>query len=136
MNDFLKKIGEFYIINLPQNAFSKENIENLKDFIDEIIDQGALNILFNMTNIEKIDGIGLGTLLNFQKIALFNEVSIRLYGLQPYVVHMLFQTRLNKVMDICQIEDESLFDETLIDDILCLIDFFYVSLLCYSYVSC
>ncbi len=118
MNDFLRKIGEFYIIDVPKDTFSKNKIDDLKKFISEIIDQGALNILLNMTEIEKIDGVGLGTLLNLQKLALFNEINIRLYGLQPYVMQMLFQTRLNRVLDICQAEDENLVPEALMDDIL------------------
>ena len=113
-----RKIGEFCIVDLPNNAFLKENIDELKSVINEIIDQGSQHILLNMVEIARIDSIGLGTLINLQKVALYNEVNLRLYNLQPYVAEMLFQTRLNRVLDICQTEDKDLCEEALKDDIL------------------
>lgn len=114
----LRKIGEFCIIDLAHDSFLKENISLLKDTVSEVIDQGFIHILLNMTNIAKIDGTGLGTLINLQKIALYNETNIRLYSLQPYVAEMMFQTRLNRVIDICQSEDKDLCEEALADNLM------------------
>ncbi|MDD3014582.1 MAG: STAS domain-containing protein [Candidatus Gastranaerophilales bacterium] len=99
-------IGNFCIFDLPKDIFLKNNVIKLKNTINEIIDQGYLNILLNLSNLPRIDGTGLGALLNLQKFALYNEINIRLYGLQPYVAQMMFQTRLNKVFDICMPEEE------------------------------
>jgi len=111
----LRKIGELCIIDLPQNIFSQNNSVELKNVVNNLIDDGYLNILLNMANIAKIDGTGLGVLLNLQKTALYNEINIRLYGLQPYVAQIMFQTRLNKIFDICQNEDNSIFEEAFLD---------------------
>jgi anti-anti-sigma factor len=110
-------IGEFCIIDLACDTFSGENMEKLKSTINEIISNGSSNILLNMANIMKIDGTGLGTLLGLQKIAHYNEVNIRLFGLKPYVAQIIFQTRLNKVLDICQLDDE-LYEEALTDGLI------------------
>lgn len=114
----LRKIGEFCIIDLPNNSFLKENLNQLKSSIDDIIDQGFKHILLNMTQIAKIDGLGLGALINLQKIALFNEVNLRLYSLHPYVAEIIFQTRLNRILDICQTEDNDLCEEALADNLM------------------
>ena len=114
----LRKIGEFCIVDLKDNAFTKESIEELKTTVSEIIDQGFQHILLNMTEIPKIDSIGLGALINLQKIALYHEVNIRIYNLQPYVAEIIFQTRLNRVLDICQTEEDEFFEEALQDKIL------------------
>ena len=99
-------IGEFCIIDLANDAFLAKNTDKLKSTMSEIISNGTANILLNMSNIMKIDGAGLGVLLGLQKIAFYNEVSIKLFGLKPYVAQIIFQTRLNKVLDICQLDDD------------------------------
>lgn len=114
----LRKIGEFCIVDLSGDAFVKENIALLKITIDEIIDQGFKHILLNMSQVSRIDSLGLGTLINLQKIAFYHEINIRLYSLQPYVAEMMFQTRLNRILDICQAEDEDLCEEALEDNLL------------------
>ena len=101
-----RKIGEFCIIDLAGDTFNGTNINMLKNIISEIINDGTSNILLNMSNIAKIDGAGLGTLLGLQKIAFYNEVNIKLFGLKPYVAQIIYQTRLNKVLDICQLGDD------------------------------
>jgi len=112
-----RRIADFVVIDLPHDIFTDGNINYLKNTIVDLIEQGSPNILLNMIEISKIDGVGLGALLSFQKFSLYNKIRIRLYGLQPYVAQMMFQTRLNKVLDICQTE-EPLHEEMLFDNML------------------
>jgi len=102
----LRKIGEFCIIDLPAEIFLKSNIEFLKKAIEEILEEGFVNILLNMSKLSKIDGTGLGALLNIQKSVLLNNANMRLYDLQPYVANMLFQTRMNRIFDIVDANNE------------------------------
>lgn len=111
----LRKIGEFCIVDLPADIFSKDNIEILKKSIEEILEQGFINILFNMDKINKIDGMGIGSLLSIQKLVVVNNASLRMYALQPYVAGMLFQTRMNKIFDIINI-DNDLIEECALDN--------------------
>ena len=112
-----RTIGDFYIVYLPNDVFLNSNSIFLKDKIVEIIDSETKNILLNMSEIASIDGVGLGALLSYQKIALYNKINIKLYNLQPYVMQMMFQTRMNKIFDICQFDHE-VDEEILSDDIL------------------
>jgi anti-anti-sigma factor len=110
-------IGDFCIFDLSKDIFLKNNVTKLKSTINEIIEHGYSNVLLNFSNISRIDGSGLGTLLNLQKYTLYNGINLRLYGLQPYVSQMMFQTRMHKVFDICMPEEEiceNSFSETLL----------------------
>lgn len=113
-----RKIEELCIIDVPQDIFLKDNISKLKELINDVIEQGCLRIMLNMSEITKIDGASLGALLSIQRIALCNEVDIKLYSLQPYVAQILFQTRMNRIFDIFQTEDGSICEEALSDSIL------------------
>jgi len=107
-----KIIGNFCIFDLTKDIFLKNNALKLKSTINEIIEEGYTNILLNFSKISRINGAELDSLLNLQKFAYYNEINLRLYGLQPYVAQMMFQTRLNKVFDICMPE-ENFCEETL-----------------------
>ena len=118
MNTKLRKIGEFYIVDLPHNIFMRENANKLNRMINNIIFVGIENILLNLTKVQKIDGIGLGALLNLQKVALYHNVNIRLYGLQPDVQQMLYQTNLNRVFGMCNTRDNVQLEQALRKDVL------------------
>ncbi len=96
-----KIIGDICILNLPENILEKGNSVKLLEKVNEVIEDDFLNIILDMTEIKKIDGTGLGILLKIQKNAVYHNSSIRLYGLKPYVAQIIFQTRLNKILDIC-----------------------------------
>lgn len=108
----IKKTGQFCVIDLPVNIFADENSSQLKKVICEMVEQGVLDIILNLSEVQKIDGKGLGFLLNIQKIAFYNELNIRLFGLQPSVAQMIFQTRLNRIFDICQPEEEIVIEDS------------------------
>ena len=108
-------IGDYTIVDLPEDIFVEENIFKFKKFISEIIEDGHLNLLLNMNKVTKIDGPGLAALIGLQKVAFYNEAKIRLYGLQPYVAQLMYITRLNRILDICKAEDEDLCEEVLSD---------------------
>jgi len=96
-----KVIGELCILNLPEDIFEKGSSSALFEKINEVIEANYLNIILDMSQIKKIDGSGLGILLKMQKNAVYHNTSIRLYGLKPYVAQIIFQTRLNRILDIC-----------------------------------
>jgi anti-anti-sigma factor len=96
-----KIIGDICILNLPENIFEKSNSIKLLEKVNEVIEDDFRNVILDMTEIKKIDGCGLGLLLKIQKNAVCHNTSIRLYGLKPYVAQIIFQTRLNRILDIC-----------------------------------
>lgn len=100
------KFDDYCIIDLPKDVFEKENIDILKNLMEELIDDGCKTFLLNMGQLSKINDVGLGMLLGLYKFSFYHEISIRLYNLQSYVAQMIFQTRLNIIFDICNGEDE------------------------------
>lgn len=112
-----KKLGEFCIVELPKNILKKEYVDDFKNAINEIIEQEAKYVLVNLINIANIDGIGLGSLLSLQKAAFMYNMDIKLFGLQPNVAQMVYQTRLNRVFDIFNTDSE-ICEEALLDNVL------------------
>jgi anti-anti-sigma factor len=102
------KFEECCVIDLPKNVFEKENIEALKNLMEELTEDGCKTFLLNMGQLSKINDVGLGMILGLYKFSFYHEVSIKLYNLQSYVSQMIFQTRLNIIFDICQTDDECL----------------------------
>jgi anti-anti-sigma factor len=113
-----RKIGEFYIVDTHSDIFKREFVNDLKNTVSELIEDDVKNILVNLAEVQKIDGVGLGVLLCVQKLGLFHGINIKFFGLQPYVAQMMFQTRLNRVLNICRLEDEYFCEDALRDDIL------------------
>jgi len=102
------KFDDNCIINLPKDVFNKENIDILKNLIEELKDDGCKTFLLNMGQISKINDVGLGMILGLYKFSFYHEINIRLYNLQHYVSQIIFQTRLNIIFDICECDDEIL----------------------------
>ena len=102
------KFDDNCIINLPKDVFNKENIDILKNLIEELKDDGCKTFLLNMGQISKINDVGLGMILGLYKFSFYHEINIRLYNLQHYVSQLIFQTRLNIIFDICECDDEIL----------------------------
>lgn len=102
------KFDDYCIIDLPKDVFKKENIDVLKNLMEELIDDGCKTFLLNMGQLSKINDVGLGMILGLYKFSFYHEISIRLYNLQSYVSQLIFQTRLNIIFDICLADDELL----------------------------
>lgn len=102
------KFDDYCIINLPKDIFEKENIDKLKSLMEELADDGNKTFLLNMGQLSKINDVGLGMILGLYKFSFYHEVTIRLYNLQSYVSQLIFQTRLNIIFDICELDDEML----------------------------
>lgn len=99
------KVGKMCIVNLPANVFTHMNIDELIDVIKVNIADGCIDFYLNMSKINRIDGVGMGVLIHIQKLAHFNDISIQLYEMQPSVKQVLFQTKMNKVIELCEFED-------------------------------
>jgi len=102
------KFNDCCIINLPKDVFEKENIDILKKLMEELKDDGCQTFLLNMGQLSKVNDVGLGMILGLYKFSFYHEVKLKLYNLQSYVSQLIFQTRLNIIFDICEIDDEIL----------------------------
>ena len=96
----VRKIGNFYIIDVPFDGFSYSKRKHFQKIITDIIYKNGRNIILNLVKVKFLDGLGLGELLDLQKTALYYNINIRLYGLNDYVKNMLDQTNLKQVFGI------------------------------------
>lgn len=99
------KFGKMCIITLPHDVFTHTKIDELMDVVKVNIADGCIDFYLNMSKINRIDGVGMGVLIHIQKLAHFNDVNIQLYEMQPSVKQILFQTKMHKIVEICEFDD-------------------------------
>ncbi|MDD3150953.1 MAG: STAS domain-containing protein [Candidatus Gastranaerophilales bacterium] len=91
---------DFCYINLASNGLNSDKLNELRELVAELIDKNFKNIILNMEKISKVNKNDLETLLSIQKLAMFNNVSIKICKLQKSVTKMLLQARLDKIIEI------------------------------------
>ena len=109
-----QKVGEILIINLHKSIFHRPYVDDLRNFVINLIGENEKNIFLDLSQIDYIDGVGLGVLFTIHKTAIYHDVNIRLFGLQPHIKQMFTQTRISKVLDICKPEEESLLKKQIV----------------------
>jgi anti-sigma B factor antagonist len=72
----------------------------LKEKVKESLDQGKLNILLNLTQVDFINSSGLGTLVSTLKEVRTAQGRIALCCLAPYVQEIFEITQLSHIFDI------------------------------------
>lgn len=103
----IRQKGIYSIIDLPEDILSGSLGNSIKELVNILIEKNVNNILINCEKIHKIDSLGLGALLSIQKICLFNGSAVKVFNLQPQVSELLYQTRLNRLIDIYLNEEEA-----------------------------
>lgn len=81
---------------------------DLKERISEKIGQGHTRVLVNLSDITYLDSAGLGVLVSGLKIATRSNGDLRMWGLQEEVKNIFQLTRLNKVFQIFDTEDQAM----------------------------
>lgn len=104
----IRQVGIFSIIDLPEDILSGSLGNSIKELVNILIEKKVDNILINCEKINKIDSLGLGALLSIQKICLFNGSAVKVFNLQPQVAELLYQTRMNRLIEICLNEEEAM----------------------------
>lgn len=79
-----------------------------KERIMEKINQGFHRVLVNLSDITYLDSAGLGVLVSGLKIATRQNGDLRMWGLQEEVRNIFQLTRLNKVFQIYDTEDQAM----------------------------
>ncbi|MEW5819534.1 MAG: STAS domain-containing protein [Cyanobacteriota bacterium] len=103
----IRQNGIYSIIDLPEDILGGSLGTSIKELVSILIEKNVDNILINCEKINKIDSLGLGALLSIQKICLFNGSTVKVFNLQPQVAELLYQTRMNRLIEICLNEEEA-----------------------------
>jgi anti-anti-sigma factor len=104
----IRQVGNYSIIDLPEDILGGSLGNSIKELVSILVEKSVENILINCEKINKINSLGLGALLSIQKICLFNGSSVKVFNLQPQVAELLYQTRLNRLIEICSDEQDAM----------------------------
>ena len=89
--------GEVDIYTTPQ----------FKEAVSEILQQGHIHIIINLTDVSYMDSSGFGTLLSATKRLRPQNGGIYLVGCNEAVSRMLDITRLNTIFTVVHTEEEA-----------------------------
>ena len=79
----------------------------LRDAVQETLNNGARQILINMSEVTTIDSSGIGEIVAAFTTVTNREGKLRLYGIPPKVSDILQITQLVTVLDIMDDEEEA-----------------------------
>ena len=77
-----------------------EDARKIKETLSSCIDNGQTSFLINLSQVEYIDGAGLGALVYLQKQALKKGGRVVIKGINGLVKDIFELTRLTKVFEI------------------------------------
>ncbi|MEO7994513.1 MAG: STAS domain-containing protein [bacterium] len=81
---------------------------DLKDALTDKITGGQHRVLVNLSDISYLDSAGLGVLVSGLKFATRQNGDLRMWGLQDEVKNIFQLTRLNKVFQIFDTEEQAM----------------------------
>lgn len=86
-------------ISIPKD-FCVEEVADFRVKINNLIDQGTVNFIFDFSNCTFIDSTGLGAIVSIYKKCAEKNGSIKLKSLKSEVEKLFKLTRLDRVFEI------------------------------------
>jgi anti-sigma B factor antagonist len=96
------------VVDISGRITLGEASSNLHDEIRELIAQGHLKILLNLTGVTFMDSAGIGELVSGYVTVSHNRGRLKLCGLTKRVRDLLQVTRLYSVLDIYEWEEDAM----------------------------
>lgn len=90
------------IIYVHEKRLDAHNCEILREQVLDIVDNGNVDLVIELSDVKFVDSSGLGVLLAASKSTSNNSGHLTLTGLQSQVLSMFELTRLHRVFDIKQ----------------------------------
>jgi anti-sigma B factor antagonist len=88
------------VVRFHEERLDAHNSKELKDYLLELLDNGAKNLILDLSEVRFVDSSGLGALLSGHKNAGLRDGRFALAGVQSRVQSMFELTRLTRVFDI------------------------------------
>ena len=88
-----------FMINIPKD-FVVEEVATFRIKINELIETGKKDFIFNFSQCDFIDSTGLGALVSIYKKCAEKDGSVKLKSLKPDVEKLFKLTRMDKVFEI------------------------------------
>lgn len=89
-----------FTINIPKD-FVVDEVASFRIKINNKIEEGHKDFIFNFSQCDFIDSTGLGALVSIYKKCAEKGGSVKLEALKPDVEKLFKLTRLDKVFQIC-----------------------------------
>lgn len=110
MNLEVRKEGEIVCVTLANKKLDSTNSTEFKGQIIDLINQGGIYLLLNLTFVEFVDSSGLGALISVLKTLKQCKGVIVICETKPAVQNLFKITRIDLVIDVCLNEKQGLED--------------------------
>ncbi len=91
-----------------QGRIDAQVSDRVKERVQELLDQGASQIILDLEGVELLDSSGLGALVSCMRKAKEKEGEIKLAGLRLEVRSIFDITRVSRLFHICEHVEEAL----------------------------
>ena len=108
MSVSLRKKENFIIIDIHSNEINKDIVCILRNTLHKLINENKIKIAINLSIVNSIDSSLLGCLVIAQKKYLKVGGDIRLFGIQPDVLMVLYIIQLDKYLNLYNNEFDAL----------------------------
>lgn len=100
MNLSTEKINGLLVLHVKEVRVDAHNSEELKKQILQYLENGQINLVIDLAEVQFIDSSGLGALLSGYKNTTIKQGNLVLTGLQNQVQSMFELTRLHRIFEI------------------------------------
>lgn len=100
--------GQKTILTIESNNVDFRNAELLKNEIKELVTQGNVEIILDLSKVTFMDSAGLSVLLNGKRVTDEAKGRFSICGLQGYVNNLVTLTNLNKTIPVYENEVEAI----------------------------
>ena len=103
-----RRVGDVTVVELEGRLVLEEGDIPLRDYLNQLVAAGRVNIVLDMRNVTRLDSAGIGMLVSKYLTACRKGGSLKL--LQPTVhsQYLLEITKLSTVFEIFESEDEAI----------------------------
>ena len=106
----VEEIGEVTVASFTDKKILDEaNIQVIGDQLFNIVDEdGKTKVVLDFTNVEYLSSAALGKLITLDKKVKAARGKLRLCCIRPEILEVFEITRLNKLFEICDSQDDAL----------------------------
>jgi anti-sigma B factor antagonist len=103
----VRKVEDVVVIDFEGRMVAGEGDELLVSVVKELLDEGYRNLLVNLSQVEYIDSMGLGELVQSYKMSQRAGAHLKLLRPQERIRKSLHLTKLLPLFEIFDKEDEA-----------------------------
>lgn len=94
---------------VDRNILDEANIQQIGDEISRLVDESETpRVLISFQNVDHLSSAALGTLITINNRIRSKEGQLRLANIDPQIYEVFVITKLNKLFEIHETEDEAL----------------------------